>query len=46
MLYRNITDQILFGVKPLGVINVASDQQDFGVIWVGDHWVHTFVALE
>lgn len=46
MLYRNISDQILFGVKPLGVIEVDPEQQDFGVIVVGDQRIQTFIPLE
>ena len=46
MLYRNMSDQILFWVKPLGVIEVAPDQQDFWVITIAGQSIQTFLPLE
>jgi len=45
MLYRNITDQILHGVKPLGVINIPDEQEDFWIMMVWWTKVHTFAPL-
>lgn len=46
MLYRNITDQILQWVKPLGVIEVAPEQEDFWVMIIAGNRIHTFIPIE
>jgi hypothetical protein len=46
MLYRNITDQILQWVKPLGVINIPDDQEDFWVMIIAGNRIQTFIPIE
>ncbi len=46
MLYRNITDQILQWVKPLGVINIPDDQEDLWVMIIAGNRIQTFIPIE
>lgn len=46
MLYRNMTDQILHWVKPLGVINIPDDKENFWVMIIAGNRIQTFMPIE